>query len=236
MLTENGAPVLNQQFLGAGYRSTVSNVSIIMERSDATVGLRDDMAVAVEGIQAGAGSIASLVTAGEQPIKESIADGILPSAITGAGEAYSPAWRFDLAVRLAATDLLPGEKKRAVVFVGSGALGALSFEQYGLSELAAYLANNGVAFYAVIIGGGQADAALEYLCAQTGGQAIPLYRVQGVTPIIQSISSAPSGAYILSYQSQLPSDFGNAYLPIEAEVTLMARSGRDKSGYFAPLR
>jgi hypothetical protein len=39
------------------------------------------------------------------------------------------------------------------------------------SELAAYLANN-----EVILGGNQAGEEIRYLCAQTGGGAIPLYR------------------------------------------------------------
>ncbi len=235
MLTENGMPVLNQQFIGAGYNSPASSISIVMERSADTIGLRDDMAAAVSGISAGADSVVSLVSAGTQPVKEAISGGILPSAITGTGETYSEGWRFDLALRLAATDLLPADKKRGVVFVGSGKLGELAFDQYGLSELAAYLANNGIVFYAVIIGGGQADDALEYLCAQTGGQALPLYHSEGVTPAIRKLSSVSNGTYILRYQSQMPSDFGNAYLPVEVETTIMSRSGRDKSGYYAPL-
>jgi hypothetical protein len=30
-------------------------------------------------------------------------------------------------------------------------------------------------------------------------------------------------------------DYGRAYLPLEVEVYLMERSGRDSTGYFAPL-
>jgi hypothetical protein len=111
----------------------------------------------------------------------------------------------------------------------------MAFEQYGLSELAAYLANNGIVFYAVIIDGSQADGSLAYLCNQTGGQVLPLYRREGVQPVIRSLVSKPSGTYILSYQSSLPTDFGNTYLPVETEVYLMERSGRDKSGYFPPM-
>jgi hypothetical protein len=176
------------------------------------------------------------VSASELPVKEQMADGIPPGSagVTGGGE-YSPRWRFDLGLRLAATDLLAANKKRAVAFVGSGVLGELAFEQYGLSELAAYLANNGVVFYAVIVGGGKADAALEYLASQTGGQVLPLYRNEGVKPVIRSLVSVPNGVYIINYESRLPMDFGNAYLPVEAEAYLLARSGRDKTGYFPPL-
>jgi DNA-binding beta-propeller fold protein YncE len=236
MVSEEGRPVLNQQFLGAGYRASNTDIAILVERSGTTLGLREDLAAAVRDVSASAtGRVVSLVSAVELPVKEAIAGGILPSAVNGNPALYTNRWRFDLGLRLAATDLLPGEKKRAVVFVGSGPLGELAFEQYGLSELSAYLANNGIAFYAVIIGGAEADPSLTYLCAQTGGEVLSLYRNEGVKPVLQALASRPNGSYILSYQSQLPTDFGNAYLPVEVEVYLMQRSGRDKSGYFPPL-
>jgi len=40
----------------------------------------------------------------------------------------------------------------------------------------------------------------------------------------------------LSYVSTLPTNFGENYLPLETEVYLLNRSGRDESGYFAPLQ
>jgi hypothetical protein len=64
---------------------------------------------------------------------------------------------------------------------------------------------------------------------------LPLYRNQGIGPVIQELAHKPSGYYILNYRSGLPTDFGRAYLPLEAEVYLMDRSGRDSTGYFPPL-
>jgi hypothetical protein len=136
---------------------------------------------------------------------------------------------------LSATDLLPAEKKRAVIYIGSGSLGETAFEQYSLSELAAYLANNDILFHAVIVGGGSAADSIKYLCNETGGSAIPLYRPAGIGGLIQSIARTPGALYTLSYRSRLPSDFGRAFLPVEAEVYLMERSGRDNAGYFPPL-
>lgn len=233
LLSEEGNPVSKQQLLGAGYRTTNIELSLLIERSPATSGLREDVNAAIRDISSAGGAIVSLVSASELPVKEQMAGGGQPGSASAAE--YSPGWRFDLGLRLAATDLLPVDKKRAVVFVGSGVLGELAFEQYGLSDLAAYLANNGIVFYAVIVGGGQADAALEYLASQTGGQVLPLYRNEGVKPVVQSLVSVPNGTYIISYESRLPTDFGNAYLPVEAEVYLLERSGRDKIGYFPPL-
>jgi hypothetical protein len=184
--------------------------------------------------------IVSLIAAGEQPLRERI-EGAEPSlaalaaAARGSTSSYTLRWRFDTGLRLAATDLLNGAKKRAVVFISSGNLGELAFEQYGLSELAAYLANNGIIFYGVILGGNPAAEEIRYLCEQTGGRILPLYRPEGITPELSRLGSRPSGSYTLSYRTGLPTDFGRAYLPVEAEVYLMERSGRDATGYFPPM-
>jgi hypothetical protein len=140
-----------------------------------------------------------------------------------------------MGLRLAATDLLNGAKKRAVVFISSGNLGELAFEQYGLSELAAYLANNGIIFYGVMLGGNPPAEEIRYLCEQTGGQVLSLYRPEGITPVLRGLNSKPVGSYTLSYRTGLSTDFGRAYLPVEAEVYLMERSGRDATGYFPPM-
>jgi DNA-binding beta-propeller fold protein YncE len=246
LLSEEGRTVAEQNFLGAGYRLDRADVSILLERSAVSRDLQNDLAAAVRDISgalAGTGRIVSLVSAGEQPFRERIEgageEGFTPSALAnaarGGAASYSSRWRFDLGLRLAATDLLPGEKKRAVVFVSSGTLGELALEQYGLAELADYLANNGIVFYAVIAGENPAAAELLYLCNQTGGSVLPLYRSEGIGKVIQDIVSYPTGSYTLSYRSLLATDFGRAYLPVEAEVYLMERSGRDGIGYFPPL-
>jgi hypothetical protein len=233
LISEEGHIVADQNFLSAVSRLETSDISILLERSNKTADLQDDLGAAVRDITANlSGNIVSIVSAAGQPTKEQIESNV--SAVARGSAAYTPRWRFDLGLRLAATDLLPGEKQ-AVVFVGTGNLGDLAFERYSLAELAAYLANNGIVFYAVIVGGEPADEKIQYLCKQTGGQVLPLYRPEGIGQIIQHIPSNPNGSYILSYQSQLPADFGRAYLPVEVEVYLMERSGRDSTGYFSPL-
>ncbi|GHV93149.1 hypothetical protein AGMMS50268_36520 [Spirochaetia bacterium] len=257
VLTENGRAVVEQKFLFPGYRSRQADVSILVERSPATRLLGDDLAAAVRdinealssppplqggilnseffgGAPAGGGRIVSLISAGVQPHPERI-NTSLNTAARGSAADYDPRWRFDLGLRLAATDLLPGEKKRALIFVTSGSLGEFAYDRYGLSELAAYMANNSIVFNAVLVGSGPAAEEIRYLCRETGGEVLPLYRPEGIREAIQNLSSYPSGSYTLSYRSQLPSDFGRAYLPVEAEVYLMERSGRDGTGYFPPL-
>jgi hypothetical protein len=244
LLSEDGRAAGEQNFLGAAYLSDQAGVSILIERSSHTRDLGDELAAAVRDIAAAGGRIVSVVSAGDQPRRESLSPqaGVTPARqfealARGTAASYTPRWRFDLGLRLAATDLLPGEKKRAVVFVGQGAgLGELAFEQYGLSELAAYMANNDVVFYAVIVGGASPGGDIRYLCEATGGMVLPLYRNEGVVQEIKKLAFRPSGCYILSYRSALPTDYGRAALPLEAEVYLMERSGRDGTVYFAPLQ
>jgi DNA-binding beta-propeller fold protein YncE len=242
MLSEGGRAASEQVFLTPAYRSNRANVSLLVERSSLTAALQDDIAAAVRDINGALGTqgqIVSLVSAGEQPQRERI-ENALETAARGRNANYTNRWRFDLGLRLAATDLLPGEKKRSVVYIGVGGLGDLAFEQYSLSGMAAYLANNAIVFNAVIIGGGSAGGRqipeeIRYLCRETGGMALPLYRPEGVREMIENLTTAPSGLYFISYNSLLPTDFGREWLPVEAEVYLMERSGRDSSGYFAPL-
>jgi hypothetical protein len=197
--------------------------------------MKDDLAAALRDINAAGPRLVSVISAGETPVKERVGAGASALAATARAGDYTPRWRFDTALRLSASDLLAGEKKRAVVFVGSGPLGELAFEQYSLSELASYLANNGISFYAVITGGGPAGDELRYLCEETGGSIVDLYQPSGVGPLIRSIGTKGSGSYALSYRSGLQTNFGSDYLPVEVEVYLLERSGRDRIGYFAPL-
>jgi len=63
-----------------------------------------------------------------------------------------------------------------------------------------------------------------------------VYRNQGLSGVVEDIVNIPSGLYRLSYTSALQTEFGQRYLPVEVEAYLMNRSGRDETGYFAPLQ
>ena len=236
-LSEGGRQVSEQVFYVPSYYSDRGDVSVLFERSDLTRNLRGDFAQAALDINnslGNSGRIVSVVSAGEQPQRERH-EASLSNAAMGNASDYNNRWRFDLGLRLSATDLLPNEKKRSVVYVGSGSAGDLAFEQYSLSDMAAYLANNAIVFNAVIVGQGSPSEEILYLCRETGGMALPLYRPQGIKEMIEGIAKIPSGLYSFSYQSNLQSDFGRAWLPVEIEVYLLESSGRDISGYFPPL-
>jgi DNA-binding beta-propeller fold protein YncE len=243
LLTENGIPVNNQVLLTPGYRYSGADVSLLVERSPRTASLQADLTAASRDIgralqEMGNSKVISVVSAGAQPRRERH-ENSLENAVRGTADMnsalYSERWRFDMGLRLAATDLLNVAPKRSVVYIGSGDLGELAFEQYSLSEMASYLANNAIVFNAVIVGGLRISAGVEYLCRETGGRAMHLYRPRGIGELIKSIADTPCGLYSFTFNSQLPTDFGRAWLPLEAEVYLMERSGRDNTGYFPPL-
>jgi len=247
LITENGVPVFNQRLTGAGFNYTGADISLLVERSDITSRLLDDLSAASRDInralqEMGNSRVVSVVSATAQPRRDyaispqaGVSANAIENAVRGTADLFTPRWRFDLGLRLAATDLLAAAPKRSVVYVGSGNLGELAFEQYSLSEMANYLANNNIVFNAVIVGGGQISASVEYLCRETGGQFMHLYRPRGIGELIKSIAVNPSSLYSFTYTSRLSSNFGRAWLPVEAEVYLMERSGRDDTNYFPPL-
>jgi DNA-binding beta-propeller fold protein YncE len=238
-ISEDGNIVSDLVFHTPGYLYSGADISLLVERSPATANNRDDFGYAARDIRAAMAEISnsrivSVISAGIQPQREKH-DTSLENAVRGSSGINSARWRFDLGLRLAASDLLPMSAKRAVIYIGSGDLGEFAFEQYSLSELSSYLANNGIVFNAIITGSGSASAALEYLCNETGGKAVQLYHPRGIGQLIRNIALVPSSLYSFTFQSKLPTDFGRAWLPLEAEVYLMERSGRDTTGYFAPL-
>ena len=240
LLTEGGNPVSGQVFLLPGYRRSGADISLLVERSEKTVNMRDDLASASRDIAKALREmentkVVSVVSASSSPRREQH-ELSLENAVRGQADIYGSRWRFDLALRLAAGDLMGSSAGKSVVYIGSGETGELAFEQYSLSELAAYLANNGITFNAIVTADRQASAAIEYLCRETGGSAMQLYRPQGIGSLIKSTADIPSGSYSFSYTSRLPADFGRAWLPFEVEVYLMDRSGRDNTGYFPPMQ
>ena len=145
-------------------------------------------------------------------------------------------FRLDLGLRLAASKLLVSDTRRVIFYLTTGSIGDTSFKGYSLSETAAFLANNNIFFFAVMLGRGSPDPALEYLAAQTGGQVVALSRPKGLSDLVEALSSRPYGRYIIRFTSQAESEFGQAYLPFAVETYLMKRSGRDEFGFFAPLK
>ena len=143
---------------------------------------------------------------------------------------------MDQSIRLVANNLINAEKKRAVIFITEGSVTQQAFEQYSLSDLSTYLNNNSISFNTVMLAQKSPDDEISYLTENTNGRQYFIYRPQGLSQILSDILSIPLGLYQFSYTSALPTEYGRKYLPVELEVYLLNRSGRDETGYFAPLQ
>ena len=179
-----------------------------------------------------------IVSAGQIPVLEYVGSpiGAKQFSVDGLKTNYTDIVPLDLAVRLASNDLINAEKKRAIIYISDGNITYNSFDKYSLYEIASYMNNNSIAFLMVQVEQKAADESLDYLVKNTNGSEYYMFRPEGLSTIIQDIVSIPSGIYTFSYTSTLSTNFGEKYLPIEVEVYLMNRSGRDECGYFAPLQ
>ncbi len=239
-ISEGDVPVGDPKLVFKGMDAQ-ARLAILVDRSPAMRSHESDIRSAVLDILrslAGRGSF-TILSAGANPVVEA---GPNTERNTAAEEAagngtYSDAWRFDLGLRMAASELIPKQGKSAVVFITQGDLGASPFRQFSMNELLHYLQNNGIKLYTVNVDQAAEDsAALTFLTRQSGGESYYLYRPEGIGAIVGDILRARDGSYVFSYTSPSPSSFGTAYIPIEVEAHLFARSGRDEAGYYAPLQ
>jgi DNA-binding beta-propeller fold protein YncE len=212
---------------------------LVVEKSLAMKDHAADLGAAVQRLFAlvpgkGLGQLAVL-SAGEKPAREADFGATRLSTVRAATmEPWSVRWRFDRAVRQAVPLLAGRYARRAVVFLGSGALEPGAFEEFSLAQVARYLANNGVAFYAVHFSP-DLSPELSYLAAETGGASCYYFGPRGIDPVPEAEARRSYPLYTLRYKSRADADFGRRYLDVQVEATLVRRSGRAESGYFAPL-
>jgi len=214
-------------------------LALVVEKSLAMKDYAGDLAEAVERLFAlvpgrDLGQLAVL-SAGEKPALEGGFGGTRLSTVRAATlEPWSSRWRFDRAVRQAVPLLASRYARRAVVFLGSGRLEPGAFGEFSLSQVARYLANNGVAFYAVHFSPELAEE-LSFLVSETGGASCYYFGPRGIEPVPETEAGRSYPLYTLRYKSRADADFGRRYLDLQVEANLARRSGRAQSGYFAPL-
>ncbi|HET7838322.1 MAG TPA: 6-bladed beta-propeller [Rectinemataceae bacterium] len=232
---ETLVPAADLSLVGAGQVPSGSRTTILVERSKALSpqldGLRSAL-IELYRVLGAEGAKPSLVTAGAVPALESAGD--ITAAVRAATAPAAGNGRIDLGLRLAATGLLPSGSRDAVVYLGTGQVDEASFTGTTLSELAALLRNNGIRFYAVVLG--QPSPGLRYLVERTGGAIYAADRPRGLGDLGADLRSAPSGRYRLRFTSKADSEFGKAYLSVGIEAYLYKKSGKDELGYYAPLR
>jgi DNA-binding beta-propeller fold protein YncE len=233
---ETVLPASEAAYLGSGDFARGSRSVLLLERSADMDSRREPQRAALSEIYAklsGEGkSGPSLVTAGPVPALQNTGD--FAAALRIALTQSSGRGRFDLALRLAATGLLPSGNRDAIVYLGTGQVDESSFAGATLAELTALLRNNGIRFFAVLLG--EPDPALRYLAERTGGEVFSASRPRGLGDLSAAIDSAPTGRYRFSFVSKADTSFGRGYLSLGLEAYLYKRSGKDELGYYASLR
>ena len=237
VVTEDHNPVLDYSLDGAGFLREGCDVAILLERSPE---MEKEKAVVEKAIKEialamrGKGKI-SIFSASDRPNKEGdyFPEDIIDYIPRFKAES-SDNWKFDLGLRLASSSLLNAQARRAVLFLSFNDLNEENFGTYGLNELSSYMANNNIRFYSVSLKKEKPCDELAYLIKKTGGEASYIYVNEGLGPLISRIAKAQTGLYKLSYTSSMDSDFGRRFLPVEVEVHLLNRSGRDETSYYPP--
>jgi hypothetical protein len=230
-------PALDLALDGTLDASTRIDMVMLLEGSPAVAGMRLEARDAVAALYASLGGDASaqIVIAGKNaqpPVSGGAA--LITKAVLGL-EA-SDGWRFDSGLRLASAALFNGSGRRALVHIGTGSVNEATLDGPSLSELASILIDNGITFYAVILGKSSPSELLTMLARRTGGAIYRADRPEGVSIIAQLVRAHPTGTYRLSYRSIADDGFGKSYIPFNVEVYLRDRSGKEESGFFAPLR
>jgi DNA-binding beta-propeller fold protein YncE len=175
-------------------------------------------------------------SATDPTIESTPADGplLFSESARGDDQLYGPS-SLDVAIRLAGSQVLQEIGRRSIVIITNGVQSPQDFTSYGLTETARYLANNHISLSVVYTRPNTVNEELEYLARASDGESGYLYRVEGLAELLDRIRSHPTGRYLLRYQSVHSTDFGRAYIPVEIEVYLLDRSGRDEAGFFGPL-
>ena len=177
-----------------------------------------------------------VISGGENPVIQEAGTSSVETARAAAVRSsdFSSNWSFDLGVRLAGSTLTSTGGRRALVFLGSGSLPEHAFDDYGLSTILNYMQNNDITFYCVTLNRFESiDKELTYLCEQTGGESLYVYRPEGIGEIVEMERDNPTGRYYITFQSRKDSDFGREYMPVEVQTSIFGRSGRAESGYYA---
>ena len=238
--TEKKNPIEDFRFIGSAANNKFADVTIIVDRSISSMRYKAEIETAVKEIAAsmdGQGTL-RLISAGFVPVTEYIGkpDRIGDFSLDAVKNPVVNEASADLAIRLAANDLIRGSKKRGIVFISDGEAGLSSFAKYNLSDLSTYMNNNCIGFSFVQVSQTPMSQEYNYIIDNTNGKLYYVFRPEGLSDVYKDIVKLPQGVYQLQFVSSLPTNFGENFLPFEAEVYLLNRSGRDESGYFAPLQ
>lgn len=240
LITENKQPVQNLKFIGSASNNTQADITIVIDRSKESILHKTEIETAVKEVAANMNNqgVLRIVSASKIPVTEYVGSPSLVRnfSLDALKNPLSDTVCVDLALRLASNDLINADKKRAIIFISGGSSDAISFENYNLSELTAYMCNNSIQFCDIQTSRDAVSSQIDYICRNTNGRSYYVYRDQGLSEVVSNIIQTPQGVYQLKFVSSMMTNLGDKYLPVETEVYLLNRSGRDETGYFAPLQ
>ncbi len=239
LLTEEQRPVAEQRLIGNADSNDFYDITILIDRNAETRNYEQAIDSAVREIASSMNTKSTLriVSAGANPVTEYEGEPSIMERFSSANlrTPYAANPALDLAIRLSANDLINATPKRAIVYLTAESVNPLAFTQYSLTDTSAYLNNNGISFLVVSLDNQKLSPEINYIVNNTPGDEYFVFRPEGLTGLVQDVLDIPVGLYQFSYVSSLPTNFGTRFLPFEAEVYLMNRSGRDETGYYAPL-
>ncbi len=220
-------------------RTAAPDVALLVERSPALQGEEAAAKRAAEELHrlVTADGRLSAVSAGERAVREAeYGQTRLRFVDAACKAAASVSWRFDAGLRLAADGLVTASTgaRRAIIYFTAGSVGPDPWRGYSITELAAYLQANEIAFYPVYFGAAGVDEDLSWLAAQSGGRSFSVNASGGMREVVAAVKTRETARYTIRYTSPSDAEFGQRYLPLEVEVTLQKTSGRDETGYYAP--
>ena len=180
----------------------------------------------------------TVISVGDMPITEysGSPDRLSTFSTRALQSPYTDNAALDLGIRLAANDLVNAEKKRGIIYITDGSVSQSAFTRYSLSDLTGYMNNNAISFSTVLVSQNRAAQEVNYITNNTTGISYYVYRADGLSPVIADLISQPSGLYQMTFTSTQQTEYGQKYLPLEVETYLLNRSGKDETGYFAPLQ
>jgi hypothetical protein len=237
-VTENGRPAKKTQVVRKNTEPDPLSVVLVVEDSPELDQFQKEVGLCVENIMGVLPKRArvKIVFARGEATLEADAGSWDPDKIEGLiARKGDRAWKLDAGLKAAVAELAPDRGRKAVLFLTSGVIRDSAFGLYSLQEAARSLRNNRVRFYPVYLGALKKSRELEYILGEAGGKSYVYFDPEGLRKLISDISRADNPTYVLHYTSTSAADFGRKYIPLEIQVLLYKKSGRDESGYFAPL-
>jgi hypothetical protein len=237
VVMESILPAMEYAFEGTLDASPWIDSVVLVEGSTGMQNLRLEARDVLSDFYTSLGTEASirLILAGSSA-QPAVTGGLGPLTATLLDMKGTSAWRFDTGLRLAAGSLGSSAGRRTIIYLTTGSTNEDLLVGPSLAELASLIGANGISFHAIVLGQDEVSPVIDFLAETSGGSVVRAARPEGLSSIAREIRAKPTGSYRLSFVSSANDGFGRAYLPFGVEAYLRDRSGKDETGYFAPLR